>query len=99
MRVTGILIYIQDLVYNNICKYEREFFDNIVSLLQSYHHPLVKGVSVCPASVNDRKHVAKKNVTNSALSRAEPRSFPASRRLGPKKKKSTITGNVKYDFG
>lgn len=60
MRVTGILIYIQDLVYNNICKYEREFFDNIVSLLQSYHHPLVKGVSVCPASVNDRKHVAKK---------------------------------------
>lgn len=88
MRVTGILIYIQDLVYNNICKYEREFFDNIVSLLQSYHHPLVKGVSVCPASVNDRKHVAKKNVTNSALSRAEPRSFPASRRLGPKKKKN-----------
>lgn len=88
MRVTGILIYIQDLVYNNICKYEREFFfDNIVSLLQSYHHPLVKGVSVCPASVNDRKHVVKKMSPTVLSQGLNLEAFLPQDMRGPKKKK------------
>lgn len=99
MRVTGILIYIQDLVYNNICKYEREFFDNIVSLLQSYHHPLVKGVSVCPASVNDRKHVVKKMSPTVLSQELNLEAFLPQDIWDQKKKTSTITGNVKYDFG